>query len=217
MSRRKSGKASFDKAVIVIAGEDANDRKALEVLVRKHRPGLRGKLVHISDPVRIKAATGANLTKRIRAVVNKAKGRAARDRAQLSGIIVHEDLDAPTGPQYVHERRRLADALAQHSPCGTALALAAEETEAWLLLFPDAFPRVHPGWKVPPQLRAKDTGTVKDPKELLQKKLGSPVYRESEAPAIMRAAQEAGLLGSPSGVNQSYRDFVTDLGNLEAE
>lgn len=202
------------RSVIVIAGEDSNDRKALEVLVRELRPTPNSKLVHISDPVRLKTATGDNLTQRIRTVVNKAKGRAARDRAALAGLVVHEDLDAPTGPAYTTVRRRIAAALARHSPCGTALALAAEETEAWLLLFPDAFPRVHPGWSVPAQLRGKNTGTVKAPKEQLQKRLGSPVYRESEGPDIMRAAQEAGLIGDPVGTNQSYTDFVADLGNL---
>lgn len=203
--------------MIVIAGEDANDRKALEVLVREHRPTLKSELVHINDPVRIKTATGTNLTKRIRTVVNKARGRAVRDGARLSGIIVHEDLDAPTGPNYAAVRRRIAGALAEHSPCGSVLALAAEETEAWLLLFPDAFPRVHRGWRIPSQLRGKNTGTVKDPKELLQKRLGSPVYRESEGPGIMREAHRAGLLDRPVGTNQSYTDFVADLGRLTAE
>lgn len=213
-SKGKGAKASSDTSVIVIAGEDSNDRKALDVLVRELRPTLSSRLVHISDPVRLKTATGDNLTQRIRTVVNKAKGRAARDRAQLAGIVVHEDLDASTGPAYAAVRHRIAAALARHSPCGTALALAAEETEAWLLLFPDAFPRVHPGWSVPAQLRGRNTGTVKDPKELLQKRLGSPVYRESEGPDIMGAARDAGLIGSPVGTNQSYSDFVTDLGNL---
>lgn len=202
--------------MIVIAGEDANDRKAMEILVGELRPALMGRVVHIKDPVRLKTATGDNLTQRIRTVINKAKGRAARDRAQLSGIIVHEDLDGPTGPAYEAVRRRLSRALARHSPCGTVLALAAEETEAWLLLFPDAFHHVHTGWSIPAQLRGKNTGTIKDPKEQLQRKLGKPVYRESEGPDIMRAAQRAGLIRSPVGTNQSYTDFVTDLGNLRA-
>ncbi|TDC27179.1 hypothetical protein E1265_02330 [Streptomyces sp. 8K308] len=199
---------------MVIAGEDSNDCRALEILIRELQPSLKSKLVRISDPVRLKTATEGNLSQRIRTIVNKAKARAARDRARLSGIILHEDLDAPTGPHYSAVRSRLADALAKHSPCGTALALAAEETEAWLLLFPDAFPHVHPGWSVPAQLRGKDTGTIKGPKELLKKKLGTPIYRESEGPDIMLAAQQSGLLVSPVGTNQSYLDFVADLNDL---
>ncbi|MFI6084143.1 hypothetical protein ACIBBB_24710 [Streptomyces sp. NPDC051217] len=167
--------------------------------------------------MRLKTATGDNLTKRIATIVNKAKGRAVRDRARLSGIIVHEDLDAPTGPGYAAVRSRLADALAKHSPCGTVLALAAEETEAWLLLFPDAFPTVHSGWSVPSRLRGKNTGTIKNPKELLRSRLGTPLYRETEGPDIMGEAQRAGLIANPVGGNRSYTDFVTDLGNLAAD
>lgn len=219
LSSRSKGdaKTPTGASVIVIAGEDTNDCKVVEILVRELRPALKSKLVRISDPVRLKTATGDNLTKRIGTIVNKAKGRAVRDRARLSGIIVHEDLDAPTGPQYAAVRRRLADALAKHSPCGTALALAAEETEAWLLLFPDAFPRVHPGWSIPAQLRGKNTGTIKNPKELLRKRLGTPVYRETEGPDIMCEAQQAGLIGSLVGINQSYTDFATDLENLASD
>ncbi|MEV0777258.1 hypothetical protein ACIBLA_22460 [Streptomyces sp. NPDC050433] len=203
-------------SVIVVAGEDTNDCKTVEILVRELRPALKSKLVRIGDPVRLKTATGDNLTKRIGTIVNKAKGRAARDRARLSGLIVHEDLDAPTGPQYAAVRRRLADALAKESPCGTALALAAEETEAWLLLFPDAFPHLHAGWSVPARLRGKNTGTLKNPKELLQNKIGSPAYRETEGPDIMSEARRAGLINNPVGINQSYTDFVADLENLGA-
>ncbi|MGW7284780.1 hypothetical protein ACWGH4_04670 [Streptomyces sp. NPDC054847] len=203
--------------MIVLAGEDSNDCRAVEVLIRELRPDLPGKLVRISDPVRLKTATGDNLTERICTVIKKAKGRAARDRARLEGIVIHEDLDAPTGPSYEVVRRRIADALKRHSPCGAALALAAEETEAWLLLFPDAFPSVHPGWSVPAQMRGRNTGKLRSPKELLQRKLGNPTYRESEAPTIMAAAQTAGLLDRPTGSNPSYADFVADLATLRAD
>jgi hypothetical protein len=117
-----------------------------------------------------------------------------------------------TDSRYAAARKRVTAALDQR--CGaleSALALAAWESEAWLLLFPDAFPQVRRRWKVPAKLRAKDCGRLKEPKEELKRNLGSPQFRESDGPEIARAALQHGLLASPVGTNQSYDDFLDDL------
>lgn len=204
------------QGVIVLAGEDSNDCRVMAQLVRGLHPGLAAaKLVEISDPVRLKGAAPAQLPARIGTLIGKAKGRALRAKADLLGLVVHEDLDGYPDERYARIRSAIAAELARQSPCDTAFALAAWETEAWLLLFPDAFTRVKPRWKVPAELRDRDTGKVRDPKEALRAKLGSPAFRESDGPQVAAAAREQGLLPHPAGTNRSYSDFVAELGQWQ--
>lgn len=207
----KAVKRPRQQTALVIAGEDGNDRQVLCELIRESCPRLTANLLEIRDPVRLKTATGPNLTIRVRTLVNKARARAIRDDAVLAGILVHEDLDAAAAGSYAAVRAAISGELARQSDCATALALAAWETEAWLLLFPAAFTELHKGWKVPAALCGKDTGRLSNPKELLQSKIGAPKYRESDAPALIRSARKLGLVGKPAGSNTSYADFVADL------
>ncbi|MFH0175490.1 hypothetical protein [Streptomyces cacaoi] len=198
----------------MLAGEDSNDCRIVAEFIKQHHPDLgNARLVEISDKTRLKTATGPELAARIRTISGKAKGRALRAKGPLVGLVIHEDLDGYTDAQYTRIRANVARALSRESPCNSALALAAWESEAWLLLFPDAFPAVRPNWKVPAQLQGRDTGTIKSPKEELKRKLGSPVFRESDGPKVAEQARSLGLLASSlTGTNRSYRDFVHELG-----
>jgi len=198
----------------VLAGEDQNDCQILAELIRAHRPDLSEstKLVRINDPVRLRRKSGPELAAAVKTLTGKARAKALRERAELLGFVVHEDLDGYTDADYDRIRKALADELTrQCQEFRTALALAAWESESWLLLFPDAFPHVRPRWKVPVRLLDKDTGRIKGAKEELKRGLGSPVFRESDGPAVARKALEHRLIPSPRGSNRSYADFVGDL------
>lgn len=202
------------RGVIVLAGEDQNDCEILAALIRAHRPdlGTAAKLVRINDPVRLRRKSGPDLAAAVKVLVGKARAKALQQRAPLMGFVVHEDLDGYTDARYDRIRRTLADEFArQCTELRTALALAAWESEGWLLLFPDAFPHVRPRWKVPDRLIDKDTGRVKDAKEELKRGLGLPVFRESDGPEVAREALQHQLIPSPRGTNRSYEDFVGDL------
>lgn len=202
------------RGVIVLAGEDQNDCQILAELIRAHRPDLSetAKLVRINDPVRLRRKSGAELAAAVRTLAGKARAKALRERAELLGFVVHEDLDGYADAGYDRIRKALADELARQCPqFHTALALAAWESESWLLLFPDAFPHVRPRWKVPGRLLDKDTGRIRDAKEELKRGLGLPVFRESDGPAVAREALARRLIPSPRGSNRSYDDFVGDL------
>lgn len=213
--RGKSSSLTAERrGVVVMAGEDQNDCEILAALIRARRPDIAtaAKLVRVNDPVRLRKKTGPDLSAAVKTLVGKARAKALQQRAELYGIVVHEDLDGVTDSRYTAVRKRVSAALNQH--CGSlesGLALAAWESEAWLLLFPGAFPHVRPRWKVPAKLRAKDSGRIKEPKEELRRNLGSPQFRESDGPRIARAALEHGLLVSPVGTNRSYDDFLADL------
>ncbi len=120
-------------------------------------------------------------------------------------------LNGFTDNRYRTIRKTLSEELARQSPCDAAPALASWEAEAWLLLFPGAFPHVHPRWKVSAQLRGNDTGMLRNPKKTLKAKLGSPTFRESDGALIAKEAYERGLLAQPQGRNRSYDDFVSEL------
>ncbi|NUV60426.1 hypothetical protein G6W55_12100 [Streptomyces sp. CAI-85] len=198
----------------MLAGEDQNDCRILAELIRAHRPDLNetAKLVRINDPVRLRRKSGPELAAAVRTLAGKARARALRERAELVGFVVHEDLDGYVDAGYDRIRKALADELTRQCPhFRTALALASWESESWLLLFPDAFPHVRPRWKVPPRLLDKDTGRIRDAKEELKRGLGLPVFRESDGPAVAREARARRLIPSPRGSNRSYDDFVGDL------
>ncbi|EYT83892.1 hypothetical protein CF54_04560 [Streptomyces sp. Tu 6176] len=200
--------------MIVLAGEDQNDCEIMAALIRAHRPdlGATAKLVRINDPVRLRRKSGLDLAAAVKVLVGKARAKAVQRKAQLVGFAVHEDLDGYTDSDYGRVRAAVADELArQCAGLHTALALAAWESEGWLLLFPDAFPHVRPKWKVPAQLRGKDSGRIKEPKEELKRRLGSPTFRESDGPLVAREALTHGLITAPEGRNDSYSDFVRDL------
>lgn len=203
-----------ERGVIVLAGEDTNDCRIVAEIIKQHHPDLgSARLVEISDKTRLKTATGPDLAARVRTIVGKAKGRALRAKGPLVGLVIHEDLDGYTDAEYTRVRANVAGALSRESPSNSALALAAWESEAWLLLFPDAFPAVRPNWKVPAQLQGRDTGTIKSPKEELKRKLGSPAFRECDGPKVAEQARSLGLLASgPTGTNRSYNDFIYELG-----
>lgn len=198
--------------MIVLVGEDSNDCRIVAEILREHHPDLSGiKLLEITDKVRLKAATGSTLADRVRTVVAKAKGRAKREKAELMGVIVHEDLDGVTDQQFAKVHAAVAAELSRHCPVEARFALAAWESEAWLLLFPDAFKAVRPAWKLPASLRGKNTGLMVSPKEELKRRLGTPTFRESDGPLIARKARELGLLRSPDGTNRSYDLLVESI------
>ncbi|OEU96601.1 hypothetical protein AN216_20020 [Streptomyces oceani] len=197
---------------MVLAGEDANDCQILAEFIKAHHPGLGdAKIVRINDPVRLKKKTGATLEENVRVLVGKAKGRALREKGPLVGFAVHEDLDDYAGNRYRTVRQAVSAELSRQCPAEAAYALAAWESESWLLLFPEAFAQVRPKWKVPAQLRGKDTGLIDSPKEKLKRGLGSPSFRESDGPAIAKKALEKGLLTAPVGRNTSHSDLVAEL------
>lgn len=199
------------KPVVVLAGEDANDRRSLRVLLEAFCPDMNGRIVEINDPVRLREASQQNLSARVNKLARLVRARATREGADLACVFVHEDLDRVDGPEYVAARARVQAALAKEF--GTAhYVLSVWEMEAWLLLFPDALSGVVKSWKVPAQYRNRDTGALSDPKRILMQKVsGAPRrYRESDAPDVLAQAVALGCIDRPEGTNRSWRQLHTD-------
>ncbi|MEU9832657.1 hypothetical protein AB0D67_14100 [Streptosporangium sp. NPDC048047] len=219
MSRRGGTRARpARKPVVVVAGEDRNDRLGIRILLEDLCPDMRGRVVEISDPVRLRQATGANLTARAETLARKVRARAVRDDTTVACVFVHEDLDAVDDDRYPLVRLRVEKAL--ESALGTAhYALAVSEIESWLLLFPDALTALCGTWSVPARHRGRDTGKLTDPKQILMKEVSGSGrrYRETDAPDVLDRAVTLGLTRSPLGRNRSYERLREDAARCCAE
>ncbi|MEU4473529.1 hypothetical protein [Micromonospora sp. NPDC023888] len=195
---------------MVLVGEDGNDRKCLRLLLEEFCPHLRGRLVEVKDPARLRSAKGM-LDSRVDTLARLVRARAARENADVACVFVHEDLDGSDGDEYIEKRDRVQRALEQRF--GSAhYVLSTAEIEAWLLLFPDALTEMVSSWRVPRQYRNRDTGTLNDPKEIMKREVSGPArrYRETDAPEAFAKAVELGCLDQPRGTNRSWRHFRID-------
>ncbi|GGV80863.1 hypothetical protein GCM10015535_19740 [Streptomyces gelaticus] len=198
----------------MLAGESANDRRILATFIKAAHPDLAATvtLTEITDPVRLRKKSGAELATAAGTLVSKARGKACLKSGEFVGIAVHEDMDACPGPAYDIARKAVSAALAKATGASSSVyALAAAESEAWLLLFPEAFTLYRSSWKIPATWQGKDSGRRQNPKEDLENLLASPRFRESDGPEIASAAFTKGLLAEPKGSNRSYQEFVTDI------
>ncbi|MFD5463199.1 hypothetical protein ACFWIQ_10300 [Kitasatospora sp. NPDC127059] len=142
-----------------------------------------------------------------------AQGLATKHDAQLFGIVIHVDMDGVTNSAYEKTRDGLCGELQRaFTKCNSALALAASEMEAWLMLFPDAFPKTKSSWKLNPKDARRDLGMIADAKKHLETQLRTPQYEEKHAPSIMeQAAKHKLVTPHPAARNSSYTAFVKEL------
>ncbi|MER6719529.1 hypothetical protein [Streptomyces halstedii] len=191
----------------------------LAAFIKAAHPGLAATvtLTEITDPVRLRKKTGPDLATAAGTLVSKARGKARLKSGEFVGIAVHEDMDSCPGPAYDSARKAVSAALAKAAGTSSSVyALAAAESEAWLLLFPKAFTLYRSSWKIPTAWQGKDTGRRQNPKEDIEGLLTGPCFRESDGPKIISAALEQGLLDNPEGTNRSYQEFVADISSWKA-
>lgn len=212
MTRRGgTGLRAVRHPVVVVAGEDRNDRQCLRILLEDLCPDMSGRIVEINDSVRLRDATGANLQVRVSTLARKIRARSVREGSPVACVFVHEDLDRADGVAYDRTYARVQESLLR-SFSSAHYVLSVWEMEAWLLLFPEALQGLVQAWSVPAKYRRRDTGTLTDPKRILSHELGHPKrrYRESDAPEIFQMAVQLGCLARPAGTNRSWAKFHTD-------
>jgi hypothetical protein len=213
VSRSGTRTRASRKPVIVLIGEDRNDRQSLRVLLEAMCPETQGRLVELNRTVRLRGTTDKTLRDRVSLLGRLVRAKAALEEASVACVFVHEDLDRPADDGYSSTRARVQDALS--AEFGTAhYVLAAWEVEAWLLLFPDALSALARGWSVPARYRSVDTGRLGDPKQILKREVSGPTrrYAESDAPGVLAKAVSLGLLHRPSGTNRSWSDMGAEAG-----
>jgi hypothetical protein len=142
------------------------------------------------------------------------RAKAARERASIAAVFVHEDLDEVDSGRYELIHGRVQRALAREL-ANAHYVLAVWEIEAWLLLFPEEVAAFATRWQVPASRRGRDTGRFQDPKRIFKEEISraGARYRESDAPAIANRITVHGALSSQSGSNRSYEVFRSDAAN----
>jgi hypothetical protein len=199
------------KPVVVLAGEDSNDRRSLRIVLEAFCPEMRGRIVEINDPARLRDAGPQNLATRVDKLARLIRARATRENADLACVFVHEDFDRVDGSDFDVAHDRVQAALTKEF--GTAhYVLSVWEMEAWLLLFPDALTGLVKSWKVPAQYRNRDTGSLDDPKKILMQKVSGTGrrYRESDAPDVLARAVALNRIDRPEGTNRSWQRLHVD-------
>ncbi|MCW2900075.1 MAG: hypothetical protein JWO67_2340 [Streptosporangiaceae bacterium] len=204
-TKGKSGRKK--NSVIVVAGEGEYDRQVLRHLIRALHPD--AKIVNVK---RKTVLTHADKQLSPRVDELRRLAQAASVTSELAGIVVHVDLDVVDEAQYVKVRERISSEFRKAFTCPSALALAAFETEAWLMQFPAAFSKVNHSWILKAKYKGCDLAKIDKPKERLREHPWNPPYSESDAPLIMEnALSQDGQLMQPDGRNRSYQEFVTEL------
>jgi hypothetical protein len=195
--------------VIVLAGEDSNDRLVMRQLIEAVCPASQGRVVEVNDPVRIKDASPQTRSARIDHLVRLVRARAAREGAAIAYVFVHEDYDRPDSPSAQVLRESVQKELAGVVGSPASYVLAVAEIEAWLLLLPQSLSAFRASWGVPAKYRGSNTGLLTDPKRVLQREVSRDQgrYRESDAPGVIARAIASGEYRAVSGSNRSWSEF----------
>jgi hypothetical protein len=172
------------RPIVVVAGESANDREVLRYFLEEFCPEMQGRIVFLNDKVPLRDAGEENLRRRVTRFAAQVRAKAARERASVAAVFVHEDLDEVDSRRYDLIHERVQRALVRELE-NAHYVLATWEIEAWLLLFPEQVAAFATKWQVPVSLRGRDTGRFQDPKRIFKEEISraGPTYRESDAPA----------------------------------
>ena len=221
--KRKTGNRS---PLILVFGEDENDRKSIRELIEALRPDLAGKVQLRREPlVLIKNARPEDVPERARRIADTVDiDRATHD---VACIFAHEDCD-DVEPKHEAVCMKIEAALAK-AGCAAHAVVPAWELEAWWFMWPEAVQAVRPkSWRAPDDHLGKRVGLIKDAKEELrrrvvpkdlkpEKRKSFPRYEESDSPAIARQVREKKLARSPGAKSDSYSRFVSSVEQCEVE
>jgi hypothetical protein len=221
--KEKSGKRP---ALVLVFGEDENDRQSIRELIESLREDLVGKVQTRREPlVLIKDAKPEDVPERARKIADVVDiSRATHD---IVCVFAHEDRD-DFEPKHEETCKKIEEALAK-AGCTAHAVVPAWELEAWWFMWPEAVHAVRPkSWRVPDDYVGKEVGKIKDAKEELQKKVVPKdlkpekrktfrTYEESDSPAIARQVREKNLARDPRAKSASYSRFLASVEQCKLE
>lgn len=190
------------RSVVVILGEDDNDRKTIKILVAALRPDIpRGSL----KPLRKPMALVRNVPpQRLPTQATKAAAvlRAVHVDTPIHAVLMHEDADEV---EPAHEALITKIEESFRSLRWPVFAVVpAWEMETWWFLFPDAVQAVRPTWRRPDQYAGRDVGKIRNAKEELRKAVTPPgakasfqTYSEADSVSIAEKMVELAQLTRP--------------------
>ncbi|MCB9508358.1 MAG: hypothetical protein H6698_07160 [Myxococcales bacterium] len=209
MKRRGSGGGDAKKSRVLVFGEDANDRQAIEHLVAALVPGC--------PPVQFMRRPLVLVRGRAQAAVHKtaadlvAAVKAAAVNVEVRLVVAHEDCDA-LEPAHEALANRIEGAFGGiRAP--VVAATPAWEIEAWWYQWPDAVRRVNRQWR-DPNRAGSDIGRLEHAKEQLRRDLrphGAHTrdYAEADSVEIAKNVREAGCIDDRRVRSASFDRFAT--------
>jgi hypothetical protein len=209
-SRADAGK----QVVVLIFGEDENDREALKELIVALCPELEARVETRPRPlVLLKDVSPAEIPNRARQIADVVA--AERVRKNVRCVFAHHDCD-DVEPAHEAVSRRIEEALAR-AGCPTHAVAPAWELEAWWFMWPSAVKAYQSSWNIPKKYRGIKVGLIVDAKEEFRRGVRSAgkqkgrEYRESDSPLIAKKVREMGLARNPEAQSSSYERFVASV------
>ncbi|MFY1585845.1 hypothetical protein ACN267_15190 [Micromonospora sp. WMMD734] len=209
-----------NRSVVVILGEDDNDRRTIQILVAALRPDIpRGALRPLRKPMSLVRNVPPQ---RLPSQSTKAAAllRAVDVRTPIRAVLMHEDADE-VEPAHQKLIAKIEDS--HRSLRWPVVAIVpAWEIETWWFLFPDAVQAVRPTWRRPDQFAGRDVGRIRNAKEELKKAVTPPgarpsfqTYTEADSIAIAERIVALGQLTPPwfarSASWETFLDKVKQL------
>jgi hypothetical protein len=202
------------QSIVVVLGEDDNDRQVVCILVSALRPELpKGSLKPLRKPMalvrKVPPDRIPSQTSRVSAVL-----RAQAVRFPIRAVLMHEDAD-DVEPAHQALIKKVEDAF-RPLPWPVLAVVPAWETEAWWFLFPEAVRAVHRSWRLPDQYTGKDVGKIRNAKEQLRKavrpagaRANFRSYEVSDSPRVAEEIVAQRLLSQPPAARSaSWQVFL---------
>ena len=220
----------MSKRRILIFGESENDTKALKEFIEALCDGFEGSVETRRRPlVLIKDARPENVRSQAEQIA-----RVVAAETQVGPVIcvfAHKDGDVvepghTAVATLIEQAVRGALRRLNVSSCSVHAVVPAWELENWLLLWPSVLGSYVPSWRTPDEYKNRNVGKIENGKEVLRAAVRPPAdrsskrgksrtrvreYKESDAPGIVKAIREKGLIGSPDGTSRSYDRFVASV------
>jgi hypothetical protein len=215
-ARRRRGEQprSPQRPIVLVFGEDENDRKAIRELIMALCPNLIGLVETRREPlVLIKNAQRNEIKGRAQRIAHVV-GRERRLRNVVC-VFAHEDCD-DVEPAHEAVAEKIERVMAE-AGCEVHAVVPAWEIEAWWFLWPEAVTACHASWSIPARYRGTEVGRIVKAKEEFRREIVSKGaanarrYRVSESPIIAKKVRELGIVRRPEAISRSYERFVSHV------
>ncbi len=208
------------RRIVLVFGEDHNDRAALQHLIRALTKDCAGVAIQLRRKPLILSRSAARPKRRGMAEEIASLCKFAEDLEEGIAIaVVHRDCDATEPAHEEYARVMVADLRA----AGVSRAVAATpawEIEAWWMLFPSALAAIRPCWRRV-DYGTQSVGRFRNAKERLIRDLRPtgererrrcPDYQEADGIRVARYVADIGLRQARgAAISASFAEFAAAL------
>jgi len=209
-------KARQKQKIVLVFGEDDNDRQAVSHLVKALWPDVPTIRCLRAPLVLIKGRANAEQRK---SATNISKVVAAQEVTHaVRAVFAHEDCDA-VEPAHVVLSKQIEDGLSLSGVPNPCAVTPAWEMEAWWFMWPDQVKEQCRQWRRP-QRDGTNVGLIQNAKETLRREVRSTGkqtsrdYHESDGIDIAKRILDLGLVRDPKARSASFDMFVSRVDTI---